>query len=112
MHVSEVLACVEHRIGVVFAVFNDGCWNMVEHGFRAVFKRRPGSMPSRVANLADVARGYGADACVIDDPDLLDPVHLRSLVRPRAPLVLDIRIDRADSLSTDTRSAGFDARGK
>jgi len=106
MHVSDLMTCVEQNIGVVFAVFNDGCWNMVEHGFRAVFRRRPGGMPSRVANLAEVARAYGADACVIDDADKLDMTYLRSLVRPRVPLVLDIRIDRTESLSAGTRSVG------
>jgi acetolactate synthase-1/2/3 large subunit len=110
MHVSDLLTCVERHIGVIFAVFNDGCWNMVEHGFRAVFRRRPGAMPSHVANLADVARGYGADACVIDDPAQLDEERLRALVRPRVPLVLDIRIDRSESLS-GARSTGLDARG-
>jgi len=63
-------------------------------------------MPSRVANLAEVARAYGADACVIDDPEKLDTTYLRALVRPRVPLVLDIRIDRTASLSAGTRSVG------
>jgi acetolactate synthase I/II/III large subunit len=107
MHVSELLACVEHRIGVVFAVFNDGCWNMVEHGFRAVFQRRPANLPARVADLASVARGYGAVSCVIDHPAQLEADRLRRMPQPGLPLVLDIRTDRSESLSIDSRSAAL-----
>jgi thiamine pyrophosphate-dependent acetolactate synthase large subunit-like protein len=80
---------------------------MVEHGFRAVFSRKPDHLAHRVANLAAVARGYGADAAIIDRPALLEPSHLQSLTRRGVPLLLDIRIDREESLSASTRSAGF-----
>ena len=107
MHVGELLTCVERGIGVVFVVFNDGCWNMVEHGFRAVFRRKPDGLPSTVADIAAVARGYGADAATIDRAEQLAPKRLRVLCRHRVPLVLDVRIDPAEVLSTTTRSAGL-----
>ncbi len=112
MHVSELLSCVEHHIGVVFVVFNDGRWNMVEHGFRAVFRREPSSLPKQVADLAAVARGYGADGEVIDCAELLAPERLRSLARPGVPLVLDVRVDPSESLSDVTRSSALGLIGK
>ncbi len=107
MQAGDVLTCVEQGIGVLFAVFNDGRWNMVEHGFRAVFKRAPDHLPQRVANLAAVARGYGAAAEVIDHVDQLNEHSLNRLVRSNGPVVLDIRIDPSETLSTDTRSAAL-----
>jgi acetolactate synthase-1/2/3 large subunit len=107
MHAAEVLTCVEHGIGLVFAIFNDGRWNMVEHGFRAVFRRRPAGLPEHKADLAAVARGYGADAYVVDDLDHLVPERLRVLANPRKPVVLDIRIDPSESLSVESRSAAL-----
>jgi acetolactate synthase-1/2/3 large subunit len=112
MHVGEMLTCVEHRIGVVFVVFNDGRWSMVEHGFRAVFRRAPGGLPKQVANLAAVARAYGADGHVIDSAAALAPERLRSLVRGPTPLVLDVRIDPSESLSDSTRSSALALIGK
>lgn len=112
MHVGDLLTCAEQRIGVIFAVFNDGRWNMVEHGFRAVFRRVPDTLPRQVADLAAVARGYGVDAIVIDSPQALLPDRLRSYVREGVPLVLDIRIDPAESLTADTRSLALSRIGQ
>jgi acetolactate synthase-1/2/3 large subunit len=105
MHAGDLLTCVEQRLGIVFAVFNDGCWNMVDHGFRAVFRRKPSTFTSHVTNIAEIARGYGADAEVIDHPSLLDATHLRSLAREGVPLVLDVRIDPSEALSPLSRAA-------
>lgn len=107
MHVGELLTCVERGIGVVFVVFNDGRWNMVEHGFRAIFKRMPDHLPQAVADLATVARAYGADAVTIDRSEQLDADVLRSLPRKGVPLVLDVRVDPNESLSRATRSSTF-----
>jgi acetolactate synthase-1/2/3 large subunit len=105
MHAGDLLTCVEQRLGIVFAVFNDGCWNMVDHGFRAVFRRKPSSFASRVTNIAEIARGYGADALVIDHPSLLEPSRLASHARDGVPLVLDVRIDPSEALSPLSRAA-------
>jgi acetolactate synthase-1/2/3 large subunit len=105
MHGGDLLTCVEQRLGIVFAVFNDGCWNMVDHGFRAVFRRKPSTFVSRVTNIAEIARGYGADAHVIDHPSLLEPSHLRTLAREGVPLVLDVRVDPSEALSPLSRAA-------
>ena len=112
MHVGELLTCVERGIGVVFVVFNDGCWSMVDHGFRAVFKRAPNHLPSKVADIAAVARGYGADAHVVDDPAQLEAAVLRGHHRRGVPLVLDVRIDSSESLSRATRSGGLFGVGR
>jgi len=112
MHVSELLTCVERRIDVVFVVFNDGCWNMVEHGFRAVFRRRPSGLPTTVADIAAIARSYGADAHRIDCDDQLAPEALRSLQRAGVPLVLDVRIDSSESLSRGARSHALGLLGR
>jgi acetolactate synthase-1/2/3 large subunit len=105
MHAGDLLTCVEQRLGIVFAVFNDGCWNMVDHGFRAVFSRKPSAFASRISNIAEIARGYGADGHVIDDAALLEPAFLRGLARDGVPLVLDLRIDPSEALSPLSRAA-------
>jgi thiamine pyrophosphate-dependent acetolactate synthase large subunit-like protein len=85
---------------------------MVEHGFRAVFRRSPNGLPKQVANLAAVARAYGADGHVIDSAAALAPEKLRGLVRGPTPLVLDVRIDPSESLSDNTRSSALALIGK
>jgi acetolactate synthase-1/2/3 large subunit len=112
MHAGELLTCVEQGIGVIFAIFNDGRWNMVEHGFRSVFRRQPDNLPEHIADLAGVARSYGADAALIEEPHQLDPKRLRALRRRNRPLVLDIRIDPSESLSANSRSAALRRAGE
>jgi acetolactate synthase-1/2/3 large subunit len=107
MHAGEILTCVERGIGVIFAVFNDGRWNMIHHGFSTVYGRTPPAMASRFANLADVASGFGARGLIIKHPDDLISRHLADLATSRQPTVLDIRIDPSESLTADSRAAAI-----
>jgi acetolactate synthase I/II/III large subunit len=105
MHAGEILTCVENRIGVVFAVFNDGVWNMIQQGFRAVYGRLPPSLPSRIADLAAVGRGFGAHGVVVERPADLHPERLREHRSSTRPVILDIRIDPSESFTGESRAA-------
>jgi acetolactate synthase-1/2/3 large subunit len=107
MHAGEVLTCVEHGIDVILVIFNDGRWNMVDHGFRAVFGRKPASLPAHVADLAGVARDFGAVGVRLEQPEDLDRERLRSLLGAGRPVIIDARIDSSVALSVGTRSASL-----
>ncbi|MGH7294386.1 MAG: thiamine pyrophosphate-binding protein, partial [Polyangiaceae bacterium] len=68
MHAGDLLTCVQNGIDVVFVIFNDGRWNMVEHGFRAVYGKAPAGLTSTRADLAQVARGFGAVGVLAERP--------------------------------------------
>lgn len=104
MHAGDLLSCVEQNIGVIFAIMNDGCWNMVEQGFASVYGRSPASMPARRANLDGVAREYGAVSARIEVPSDLDAGKLKCLASIRRPVVLDIRTDPSIALSRSGRN--------
>lgn len=106
-YAGEVLTAVENRLGIVYVVFNDGCWNMVEHGFRAVYGRAPGGLVRNVADLASVAEGMGARGIVIRSPRELDALPMAELATSSRPTVLDVRIDARESLTASTRSAAL-----
>jgi acetolactate synthase-1/2/3 large subunit len=107
MHAGELLTCVENGISLVLVIFNDGRLNMVHHGFQAVFGRRPEALPSRMADIAEVARALGAKGVKIEAPADLAVGNLRRLVDCDGPVVLDVRIDPDFSLSAGSRSAGL-----
>jgi thiamine pyrophosphate-dependent acetolactate synthase large subunit-like protein len=107
MHAGEILTCVEHGIDLLLVVLNDGRWNMVHHGFLAVFGRRPAGLPSHVADLAGVARELGAVGVRIERPEDLAPQALRALLASKGPVVLDVRIDPGLALSAGSRSASL-----
>ena len=107
MHAGELLTCVENGLGVVFAVFNDGRYNMIHHGFEAVYGRAPPGLPSMMADLALTATSFGAVGVRVDRPEQLDAEQLRRLVREGRTVLLDIRFDASVSLSADTRSASL-----
>lgn len=107
MHAGDVLSCVAHGIDVVLVVMNDGRWNMVHHGFQSVFGRRPDGLPSDVADLAGVARSFGAIGVCIEEVDQLRPEYLRSLASQGRPVILDVRFDADLALSADSRSASI-----
>jgi acetolactate synthase-1/2/3 large subunit len=107
MHAGEILTCVDNGIGVIFAVFNDGRWNMIEQGFQAVYGRLPPSLPSHVADLAAVARGFGAEGMIVGHPEGLAVDRLRELAASGRPVVLDIRIDASESFTAESRAAAI-----
>jgi acetolactate synthase-1/2/3 large subunit len=104
---AELLTCVENGIDVLFAVFNDGRWNMVNHGFRCVYGRTPNFLPDRVADLSMIAKACGAIGVVVSRPSDLNPQALRDYASAGRPVVLDIRIDASEALTQDTRSASL-----
>ena len=93
MHAGDLLTCVQNAIDVVFVVFNDGKWNMVEHGFRAVYGKTPAGLPSAMADFAEIARGFGAIGVRADRASDLAPERLRELASLGRPVVIDARID-------------------
>jgi acetolactate synthase-1/2/3 large subunit len=107
MHAGEVLTCVEHGIDVILVVINDGRWNMVNHGFASVYGRAPRELPSHVADLAGVAREFGAVGVRVERPEDLDCDRLRALASLKRPVVLDVRVDTSLALSVESRSASF-----
>lgn len=107
MHAGEILTCVENQLGVIFAVFNDGRWNMIQHGFNTVYGRLPPGLPSRVADFAAIAEGFGAVGVTIERPDQLRSDALRELARSTRPVILDIRIDPSESFTAESRAAAI-----
>ena len=55
----DLTTCVQERLGVVFVVLNDGVMNMVEAGFRRVYKRPLGA-PGPAVDFVRVAESCGA----------------------------------------------------
>jgi acetolactate synthase-1/2/3 large subunit len=107
MHAGEILTCVENGIRLVLVIFNDGRYNMVHHGFQAVFGRRPDALPYTVADIAGVARSLGAVGVVVETPEDLGVETLKRLADVEGPVVLDVRIDPEFALSVGSRSASL-----
>lgn len=107
MMLGELLTCVEQRLGVVFAVMNDGRWNMVDHGFRTVYGAVPQGFARSVADYATAASAMGAIGLEVSTPADLDPDKLRELTGRARAVVLDVRIDPGESLTTRTRAGSI-----
>ncbi|HVE83598.1 MAG TPA: thiamine pyrophosphate-binding protein [Myxococcales bacterium] len=101
MYGMELATCVHHRIGVVFAIFNDSRMRMVESGQTKVFGRS-GVMHSHRVDFAAMARSLGAQGYTIrstKDFERLPP----DLGRTDVPVVLDLLIDPSSSFPVNGR---------
>lgn len=99
----ELATCVQSRIGVVFAIFNDSRMRMVESGLERIFGRS-GPMHAPRIDFAAMARSVGAVGLSIrtaDDLRRIPPTIWSSDV----PTVLDIEIDPAASFAVHGRIA-------
>jgi acetolactate synthase-1/2/3 large subunit len=87
----ELATCVQSRIGVVFAVFNDARMRMVESGQTRIFGRS-GAMESPRVDFAALARSVGAHGFSIRSVEDLRRVP-GSVLEGDLPVVLDFEID-------------------
>jgi acetolactate synthase-1/2/3 large subunit len=88
----EALVAVEHRLPIVWAVFNDGRYNMVFHGHRFVYGREaPWASPP--IDFTAWAASFGMASARIDEPGEISAARIDSLTID-GPALLDIRIDR------------------
>ncbi len=88
---NELATCVQEKVGVVFAIFNDSRMRMVEQGLTKIFGRS-GVMHNDAIDFAAIAHAMGALGKVIrtaDDLKSINPAWLTG----STPVVLDIRID-------------------
>jgi acetolactate synthase-1/2/3 large subunit len=89
----EALVALRERLPIVYAIFNDARYNMVYHGFRAVFGREA-PWDSPWIDFAGWARAIGMAGVRIHHPGEIDASLLDRLSASGLPIVLDIRIDR------------------
>ncbi|HEY8207939.1 MAG TPA: thiamine pyrophosphate-binding protein [Myxococcaceae bacterium] len=103
MYGMELATCVHHRIGTVFAVFNDARMRMVEAGLTKIFGRS-GVMHSHRVDFAALARSVGAEGYTIRSAE--DFLRLPAGVwRSELPVVLDLHIDPASAFPVNGRVA-------
>jgi acetolactate synthase-1/2/3 large subunit len=86
----ELLTAVQHRLPVLFVVFNDARYNMVYHGYRQTFGREASWSTPHIDFVA-WARSLGANGERIDHPGEIGPEHFLGL--KHGPMVLDVRQD-------------------
>jgi acetolactate synthase-1/2/3 large subunit len=85
----ELLVAIKHRLPIVYAVFNDGRYNMVHHGYRLTFgKTADWSAP--LVDFAKWAEAIGARGRRIERPGEITAELLAELTT-NGPAVLDIR---------------------
>lgn len=88
----ELLVAVRERLPIVFAVFNDGRYNMVHHGHRTLFGHEA-RFDAPWVDFALWARSMGMVGLRVDRSDDLTPERLATATESGGPVVLDVRID-------------------
>lgn len=88
----ELLVAIREALPIVFAVFNDGRYNMVHHGMRQIFGDAS-EWSSPGVDFVAYAGAIGMPAMRIDAPSDFDSPELAALSLAGGPVLLDIRID-------------------
>ncbi len=95
--VQELAIAVQHRLGVVFVLFDNNAYGNVKADQQRLYGRTAGSdlvNPDFVA----LARSFGVDACTVTDPDGLRPVLDAALSKDH-PALIHIPMPLDNSLS-------------
>jgi acetolactate synthase-1/2/3 large subunit len=99
----EVLVALRERLPIVYAVFNDARYNMVYHGYKALYGREA-SWDTPPVDFAQWAQALGIPGIVIQRPGELTADSLTRLRSYGGPVVLDVRIDREVRLAAGGRN--------
>jgi acetolactate synthase I/II/III large subunit len=100
----DVATAARMGLNILFVVLNDGRYGMVEEGNLAVYGRTP-AYPVML-DIGKMAEGMGARSYTISQPGELLGLGSSALLNGSKPVVLDIRIDRAEKMP---RRARFDS---
>jgi thiamine pyrophosphate-dependent acetolactate synthase large subunit-like protein len=88
----EALVAIKHRLPIVFAVFNDGRYNMVYHGYKQTFGRER-AWDAPFVDFARWASAIGMPALRITKPGDITPALFGALRDRGMPALLDVRHD-------------------
>ena len=105
MHGMEALLAVQHRLPILFAVFNDGRYNMVHHGMRQIFGEASAYATPSI-DFAAWARAIGMPGDVVSGGPDIDASELESALA-EGPYLLDIRVDPGAHMSGGGRIAAL-----
>lgn len=98
MNGMEILVAKKRKLPVIYAIFNDGRYNMVYHGFKTLYEYEH-DWDTPPIDFTAWAASMGINAFTIEHPgDLTETMINESLKNP-GPLVLDIRIDKGVRIS-------------
>ena len=105
---NEISTAVKFGAPAVWAVLNDGRYNMCEQGMEVLGLQADARIPA--VDFAAFARSLGALGEVVESEiDLADA--LETAITARRPFVLDIRIDPACPAPSLARNRGMRAQG-
>lgn len=95
----EILVAKKLNLPIVYAIFNDGRYNMVYHGFKALYGYTH-EWDTPLIDFSAWAASCGVNAFVINHPGDVTQTMMNRCLQQNQPIVLDIRIDK------ETRIAG------
>jgi acetolactate synthase-1/2/3 large subunit len=88
----EILTAIKERLPIVYAVFNDGRYNMVHHGMKQIFSQAQ-QYDTPPVDFESWALAMGVAAATITRSGQIDAELLKRLRSKGGPVLLDIRID-------------------
>jgi acetolactate synthase-1/2/3 large subunit len=93
MNGMSVSTAIKEKLPIIYAVFNDGRYNMVYHGFKQVFGREEKWETPQI-DFVKWAESLGCIGVRINKPGEITSSLIDSLTKHNLPIILDIRIDR------------------
>jgi acetolactate synthase I/II/III large subunit len=100
----EIATAATHGLDIVYAVFNDFRYGMVEEGCKAIYGRTH-AFPVNLS-IADFAQSIGARSFVVERAGDIFTLGAGDLIGHDRPTILDIRIDPTERMP---RRARFDS---
>lgn len=90
---QEITVAVQEQLPVIFVILNDSVYGMVMHGQRLSGGEQFGFQLPAV-DFSQQAEAIGVESLIIESPEDFDKLPENCFRQRRAPMILDVRIDR------------------
>ena len=93
---QEITVAVEEQLTIIFVILNDSAYGMVRHG-QTLTGAEPTANKLAKVDFAAMANSMGTPAHIINSPEDLNRLDIKTICARKGPTVLDVRIDQNEA---------------
>ena len=93
---QEITVAIEEKLTIIFIILNDSSYGMVRHGQALTGAESTANRLAKV-DFAAMANSVGAPAHIINSPEDLNRLDIKTICARKGPTVLDVRIDQNEA---------------
>ena len=111
MYGGDITVAIQEKLPVIFVILNDSEYGMVRHGQQLGHAEEVGYTLPKI-NFYEYAMSMGIEAIVVNTPQDLKLLDIKTICSRTGPTILDVRVDKKEVPPMDNRLKSLGTFGK